>query len=83
MKKIRLDLSLNCKSEISNVCNVLKGYCLRSVKLVHHHADDLSCELMQGKILSCIAASFGLFSVVLLSFLVHEGKTVDSFNHSK
>ena len=25
----------NCKSEISNPCNVVKGHCLRAMKIVH------------------------------------------------
>ena len=36
MKK--LDYLCNCKSEISNVCNVLEGHFLEAMKIVHHHA---------------------------------------------
>ena len=32
-----LDYLCNCKSEISNVFNVLEGHCLEPMKIVHHH----------------------------------------------
>ena len=35
-----MDYLCNCKSEISNVCNVLEGHCLEAMKIVHRHAND-------------------------------------------
>ena len=26
-------------SEISNVCNAVKGHCLQAIKIMHHHAN--------------------------------------------
>ena len=34
-----MDYLCNCKSEISNVCNVVEGHCLQAMKLVRHHAN--------------------------------------------
>ena len=31
----KLDYLSNCKSEISNVCNTVKGFCLKSIETVH------------------------------------------------
>ena len=32
-------ISVNCKSEISNVSNLVEGHCLQAMKIVHHHAN--------------------------------------------
>ena len=34
----KLDYLCNCKSEISNVCNVVDSHCLQAMKIVRHHA---------------------------------------------
>ena len=33
----KMDYLCSCKSEISNVCNVVEGHCLQALKIVHHH----------------------------------------------
>ena len=44
----KLDFLCNCKSEISNVCNVVEAHCLQAKKIVHHDEnrcfDWLICE---------------------------------------
>ena len=34
-----MDYLCNSKSEISNVCNLVKGHCLQAMKIVHDHAN--------------------------------------------
>ena len=46
MKK--LDYLCNCKSEICNVCNVVEGHCLQTMKIVHHHANSCFDWLISG-----------------------------------
>ena len=36
----KLDHLCNCKSEISNVCNVVEGRCLQAMKIVRHYANS-------------------------------------------
>ena len=44
----KLDYLCNCKSEISNVCNVVQGHCLQAMKIVHHYADSCFDWLTSG-----------------------------------
>ena len=46
MKK--LDYLCNCKSEIRNVCNVVEGHCLQTMKIVDHHANSCFDWLISG-----------------------------------
>ena len=39
----------NCKSEISNVFNVMEGRCLQAMKIVHHCASSCSDWLISGQ----------------------------------
>ena len=41
-------LSLNCKSEISNVCNVVEGHCLQAMKIVRHRTNGRFDWLISG-----------------------------------
>ena len=42
------DYLCNCKSEISNVCNVVEGHGLQAMKIVHHHANGCFDWLISG-----------------------------------
>ena len=35
----KMDYLCDCKSGISNVCNVMEGHCLQAMKIVRHHAN--------------------------------------------
>ena len=39
----------NCKSEISNVVNVVAGHSLQAIKIVHHHANSCFDWLISGQ----------------------------------
>ena len=39
IERKKLDYLCNCKSELSNVCNVVEGHCLQAMEIVHHHDD--------------------------------------------
>ena len=43
-----MDYLSHCKSEISDVCNTVEGHCLKSIKIVHHHANSRSDWLISG-----------------------------------
>ena len=47
MKK--LDYLCDCKSEISNVCNVVEGHCLQAMKIVHYYANGCFDWLISGQ----------------------------------
>ena len=44
----KLDYLCNCKSEISNVCNVVEGHCLQAMKIVRQHANSRFDWLISG-----------------------------------
>ena len=45
----KLDYLCNCKSEISNDCNTVEGYCLLAMIIVHHHANGCFDWLISEK----------------------------------
>ena len=45
----KLDYLCNCKSEISNVCNVVEGHCLQTMKIVHYYANGCFDWLISGQ----------------------------------
>ena len=47
--KKNLDYLCNCKSEISNVCNVVEVHRLQVLKIVHHNANSLFDWLISGQ----------------------------------
>ena len=48
MKK-NLDYLCNCKSEISNLCNVVEGQCLQAMKIVHYFVSGCFDWLISGQ----------------------------------
>ena len=44
-----MDYLCNCKSEISNVCNVVKDRYLQAKKIVHHYANGCFDWLISGQ----------------------------------
>ena len=44
----RVDYLYNCKSKISNVCNVVEGHCLQAMKILHYHANGHFDWLISG-----------------------------------
>ena len=44
-----MDYLCNCKSEISNVCNVVEGFCLQAMKIVHYYANSCFDWLISGQ----------------------------------
>ena len=44
-----MDYLCNCKSEISNLCNVAGGHCLQAIKIVHHHPNGSFDWLISGQ----------------------------------
>ena len=45
----KLDNLCNCKSEISNVCNVVESHCLQAMKIVHYYANSCFDWLIFGQ----------------------------------
>ena len=45
----RVDYLFNCKSKISNVCNVVEGHCLQAMKIVHYYAIGCFDWLISGQ----------------------------------
>ena len=45
----RVDYLYNCKSKISNVCNVVEGHCLQAMKIVHYYAIGCFDRLISGQ----------------------------------
>ena len=44
----KLDYLCNCRSEISNVCNVVEGHCHQVMEIVYHHANGCFDKLTSG-----------------------------------
>ena len=44
-----MDYLCNCKSEISNVCNVMEVHCLQVLKIVYHYANSCFDWLISGQ----------------------------------
>ena len=44
----KLDYLCNCKSEVSNVCNVVEAHCLQATKIVQHNANGRFDWLISG-----------------------------------
>ena len=49
LREKKLDYLCNCKSELSNVCNVVEGHCLQAMEIVHHHDDGCFDWLISGQ----------------------------------
>ena len=49
IERKKLDYLCNCKSELSNVCNVVESHCLEAMKIVHHHANGCFDWLNSGQ----------------------------------
>ena len=45
----KLDDLCNCKSEISNVCNVVEGHCLQVIKIMYHYTNSCFDWLISGQ----------------------------------
>ena len=48
-KSKKLDYLGNCKSDTSNVCNVVEGHYLQAMNIVHHYANGCFDWLISGQ----------------------------------
>ena len=83
--KIGNIISLNCKSEMRHVCNVVEGQYLKAMEIMHHHDNDCFDWLISGQQsinpwrekIFILSGKYKRFTFVHFSFILQYRSMVD------